>query len=479
MIFDSTGSVLGRAQIELRQYFPAPGWVEHDPEEIWRATLAVMRGALAQAGLAPRDLAAIGITNQRETALLWDRRTGEPVHPAIVWQDRRTVDTCEALIAAGHEPMIAAKTGLRLDPYFSASKIAWLLDHVPGARQRARAGALAFGTIDSFLAWRLSGGRHVTDATNAARTLLFDIHRSCWDSQLLDLFDIPASLLPEVTDCAGAIATSDATLLGIALPIAGMAGDQQAAAIGQGCVTPGTIKATYGTGCFILRNTGDMALISQNRLLTTLAYRLNGQARYALEGSIFVAGAAIQWLRDGLQLLGSAGDSEALAKRADPASAVYLVPAFTGLGAPYWDARARGALLGLTRDTSIADIVRAALEAVCFQTADLLAAMEQDGAGKPSILRVDGGMSVNDWTMQRLADLLGIPVERPVITETTALGAAFLAGLGTGLYGELAEVAGLWRRDRLFEPSVSEDERLARLADWRRAVRRVLSEPES
>jgi glycerol kinase len=475
MIFDAAGIVRGRAQIELRQHFPQPGWVEHDAEEIWRATCAVMRDALAQAGLAARDLAAIGITNQRETTVLWDRRTGVPIHNAIVWQDRRTTDSCEHMIAAGHDATIAAKTGLRLDPYFSASKIAWLLDHVPDARRRAEAGELAFGTIDSFLAWRLSGGRHVTDATNAARTLLYDIHRGCWDTTLLELFGIPLSLLPEIVACAGDIATCDASLLGAPVTIRGMAGDQQAAAIGQACIAPGTIKATYGTGCFILRNTGETALSSQHRLLTTVAYRIGGETSYALEGAIFVAGAAIQWLRDGLRLLANAGDSEELAKRADPASSVYLVPAFTGLGAPYWDARARGALLGLTRDTSIADIVRAALEAVCFQTADLLGAMEEDGAGKPAILRVDGGMTVNDWTMQRLADLLGIAVERPIVTETTSLGAAYLAGLGAGVYGELAEVEALWRRDRLFEPSLSEDERLTRLADWRRAVRRVLS----
>jgi len=478
MIFDAAGQVLGRAQRELAQHFPQAGWVEHDPEEIWRATLAVIAAAAEMAGLPPRDLAAIGIANQRETIVLWERATGAALHRAIVWQDRRTTELCEALISAGHEPAIAAKTGLRLDPYFSATKIAWLLEHVAGARRRAEAGELACGTIDCFLAWRLSGGRHVTDATNAARTLLFDIHRGGWDEALLALFGIPAALLPEIVPCAGAIARTSADLFGRAIPIAGMAGDQQAAAIGQACLAPGSIKATYGTGCFIIRNTGDVALASQHKLLTTLAYRLPDRTRYALEGSIFVAGAAIQWLRDGLRLLGSAGDSEALAKRADPASAVYLVPAFTGLGAPYWDARARGALLGLTRDTGIADIVRAALEAVCFQTADLLAAMEDDGAGRPAILRVDGGMSVNDWTMQRLADLLGVTVERPTVTETTACGAFFLAGLGAGLFASLEETTALWRRDRLFEPRLSEDERCTRLAGWRRAVRRVLSDGE-
>ena len=479
MIFDAAGLVLGRSQIELAQHFPQPGWVEHDPEEIFRATLAVVTGACAEAGLRPQELAAIGITNQRETIVLWERATGAVLHPAIVWQDRRTTELCEALIAAGHEPELARKSGLRLDPYFSASKIAWLLAHVPGARTRAEAGELACGTIDCFLVWRLSGGRHVTDATNAARTLLYDIHRGGWDEGLLARFEIPAALLPEVVDCAGPIATTAAALFGATVPIAGMAGDQQAAAIGQGCIAPGSIKATYGTGCFIIRNTGKVALASEHKLLTTLAYRLRGRTSYALEGAIFVAGAAIQWLRDGLRLLASAGDSEELARRADPASAVYLVPAFTGLGAPYWDARARGALLGLTRDTSIADIVRAALEAVCFQTADLLAAMEEDGAGRPQILRVDGGMSVNDWTMQRLADLLGIVVERPVVTETTACGAFFLAGIGTGIFADLEETSALWRRDRLFEPSLSEDERETRLAGWRRAVRRVLSSQET
>ncbi len=471
IVVDAAGKPVAAAQRELPQIFPRPGWVEHDPEEIWAATQDVIGRALASAGLKPGDLAAIGITNQRETTVVWERATGRPIHNAIVWQDRRTTEACEALQARGLDDLVAAKTGLIIDPYFSATKVAWILDHVPGARARAAAGELAFGTIDSFLAWRLSGGAHVTDATNAARTMLFDITRQDWDDDLLALFDIPRALLPQVVDSSGRCA--EATGLGAKIPIAGIAGDQQAATVGQMCFAPGTIKSTYGTGCFMLLNTGGAVVASRNRLLTTVAYRLNGRATYAMEGAIFVAGAAIQWLRDGLKLLQSAGQSAALAQAADPAAQVYLVPAFTGLGAPYWDARARGAILGLTRDTGIAEIVRAALEAVCFQTRDLVDAMAADGAQRPVTLRVDGGLTVNDWAMQFLADMLGVPVERPVVTETTAMGAAYLAGMATGVFPGLDGLAAFWQRDRRFEPAMSDDERETRYAGWRGAVRRV------
>ena len=473
LVVDARGRPVAQAQRELPQIYPRPGWVEHDPEEIWGATLDVMRRALSAAGLAARDLAAIGITNQRETTLVWERASGRPIHNAIVWQDRRTTEACEALCARGLDATVTAKTGLVIDPYFSATKLAWLLDRVEGARARAARGELAFGTIDSWLAWRLSGGAHVTDATNAARTMLFDIHRQDWDDELLALFDLPRALLPAVVDCAGRCADASADVLGAAVPIAGMAGDQQAATIGQMCFAPGAIKSTYGTGCFMLLNTGARAVASRNRLLTTVAYRLEGRPTYAMEGAIFVAGAAIQWLRDGLRLLQSAGESAALAQAADPSAEVYLVPAFTGLGAPYWDARARGAIFGLTRDTGIAELVRAALEAVCFQTRDLLTAMAADGATPPVMLRVDGGLTVNDWTMQFLADMLGVPVERPVVTETTAMGAAYLAGMATGVFPGLDGLAPFWQRDRLFEPTMSEDERAMRYDGWRAAVRRV------
>ncbi|MBM3600554.1 MAG: glycerol kinase GlpK [Alphaproteobacteria bacterium] len=478
MVFDGAGRPIGRAQKELPQIFPRPGWVEHDPEEIWRAALEVCRGAVADARLTPADVEAIGITNQRETTLLWERSTGRAIHNAIVWQDRRTADHCDRLRAAGHAPMVQRKTGLLIDPYFSATKLAWLLDNVAGARARAERGELAFGTIDCFLLWRLTGGkRHATDATNAARTMLFDIHRQNWDDELLSLFEVPRALLPQVLDCAGDFGATDARLLGRSLPIAGVAGDQQAATIGQTCLEPGMIKSTYGTGCFALLNTGPSAITSTNRLLTTIAYRLGGQTTYALEGSIFVAGAAIQWLRDGLKLIERAGDSEALAQRSTGAgpegTGVYLVPAFTGLGAPYWDARARGAIVGLTRDTGIADIVRAGLEAVCYQTRDLMGAMTADGAAAPTALRVDGGMVANDWAMQFLADILGLPVDRPVVTETTALGAAYLAGLTTGLFASLDALNKLWQAERKFHHAMSAAERDARYRGWLAAVGRV------
>jgi glycerol kinase len=475
LVIDPRGRPVAQAQRELPQIYPRPGWVEHDPEEIWAATRDVIGRALANAGLEARGLAAIGITNQRETTVVWERTSGRPIHNAIVWQDRRTTEACEALQARGLSGTVAATTGLVIDPYFSASKIAWILDHVEGARARAAAGELAFGTIDSFLAWRLSGGAHVTDATNAARTMLFDIRRQAWDDTLLDLFQIPRAMLPQVVDSAGRCADTARDTIGAVVPIAGIAGDQHAAAVGQMCFAPGTIKSTYGTGCFMLLNTGDQAVLSRNRLLTTVAYRIAGQPTFAMEGAIFVAGAAIQWLRDGLRLLASSGESAALAAAADPAAQVHLVPAFTGLGAPYWDARARGAILGLTRDTGIAEIVRAALEAVCFQTRDLVAAMAADGAAPPVALRVDGGMTVNDWAMQFLADILGVPVERPAVTETTAMGAAYLAGMAIGVFPGLDGLASFWQRERRFEPAMSEDERDTRYDRWRDAVRRVRS----
>ena len=476
MIFDARGGVLARAQAELRQHFPAEGWVEHEPEDIWRDTLQVCRDALAKATLDAKDLAAIGITNQRETTVVWERATGKPIHRAIVWQDRRTAEACRKLEAV-HGLAVAAKTGLVIDAYFSASKIAWILDQVPGARARAEAGELAFGTIDCFLLWRLTGGKsHRTDATNAARTLLYDIRAQAWDDGLLKLFGVPRAVLPEVLDNAADFGTTDPALLGAAIPVAGMAGDQQAATVGQVCFEAGQIKSTYGTGCFALLNTGGTFVPSKNRLLTTIAYRLGGKATYALEGSIFAAGSTIQWLRDGLKLIKSAGETEALARGGAGTGSVYLVPAFTGLGAPYWDPFARGAIMGLTRDTGIADIVRAGLEAVCYQTGDLMGAMADDFGKAPTTLRVDGGMTVNDWVMQRLADLLGVPVERPVVTETTALGAAFLAGLQVGVFPSLDALTDLWARDRRFEPAMAQEERSRRRQGWIDAVRRVRSE---
>ena len=477
VVFDAEGEVHGQAQRELHQHYPEPGWVEHDPEEIWQATLATAREALAAAKLGARDIAGIGITNQRETTVLWERASGRPVARAIVWQDRRTADRCAELAAQGHGAGVQAKTGLVLDPYFSATKIEWLLDRVPNARARAERGELAFGTVDAFLLWRLTGGKvHATDATNASRTLLFDLHRQDWDDELLRLFRVPRAVLPAVEDSAGDFGTASPDHFGAAIPVLGIAGDQQAATVGQACFAPGMIKSTYGTGCFALLNTGETAVASKNRLLTTLAYRLQGRATYAVEGAIFIAGAAIQWLRDGLGLIKDARESEALARAADPARRVYLVPAFTGLGAPHWDADARGALFGLTRDAGRAEIVRAALDACCFQTRDLLDAMRADGAD-PRSLRVDGGMVANDWLMQRLADLLGLPVERPRHIETTVRGAAALAGLAVGIYPSLDAIARKWSLDRAFEPRLSRDEREALHAGWQDAVARTLSKP--
>jgi glycerol kinase len=477
--FDGALQPLASAQQELRQIYPAPGEVEHDPEEIWAATVATVRAAIAKAGLAARDIAGIGITNQRETTVIWDRASGKPIHNAIVWQDRRTADFCDALRTSGHEPEIAAKTGLRLDPYFSASKIAWLLDRVNGARALAQAGRLAFGTIDSFLLWRLTGGKvHATDATNAARTMLFDIGRGQWDEGLCRTFGVPPSLLPRVADCAGEFGVTVPELFGASIRILGMAGDQQAATIGQGCFKPGMMKSTYGTGCFALLNTGAERVASRNRLLTTIAYQLDGKRTYALEGAIFIAGAAVQWLRDGLKIIAQASEADSLAGRADPAEQVYLVPAFVGLGAPYWDAQARAAIFGLTRNSGSAELARAALEAVGYQTRDLLEAMHTDwptASGAATVLRVDGGMTASAATMQFVADILASPVDRPVVMETTALGAAYLAGRPAGLCPDLDGFAGQWRLDRRFEPRMDASQRERKYSGWKDAVRRTLT----
>jgi glycerol kinase len=474
MLFDADGEVRAQAQIELAQIYPQAGWVEHDAEQIWRDIVSTARQVIAEVGVGAIE--AIGIANQRETTVIWDRASGAPLHNAIVWQDRRTADACARIAAAGQGEMIMSRTGLLLDPYFSATKVGWILDHVAGARDRARAGELAFGTIDSFLLWRLTGAKvHATDATNAARTQLFDIHRQTWDDDLLALHDIPRSLLPEVRDCSGLFGDTDPELFGASLPVTGIAGDQQAATFGQAAFQPGMMKSTYGTGCFALLNTGAEALRSTNNLLTTVAWRLDGKVDYALEGSIFAAGATVQWLRDGLKIIAHASDTQGLAEVTPTTDGVYLVPAFTGLGAPYWDPGARGAILGLTRDSGVGEIVRAALEAVCYQTKDLLGAMTADGAPSPPALRVDGGMVANDWTMQFLADILDIPVERPVISETTALGAAYLAGLATGYFKDMSDIAGRWRCDKRFEPAMAAAKRDALYAGWREAVERVRS----
>ena len=477
IVFGADLSILGLAQREFAQHYPASGWVEHDPEDIWRTTVETARQALAAARLDAADIAGIGITNQRETCLVWDRRTGQPIHRAIVWQDRRTAEACRALAQAGHEPAVTAKTGLLLDPYFSATKIAWLLDHVDGARTLAGAGHLAFGTVDSFLVWRLTGGKvHATDATNASRTLLYDISKGAFDDELLAMFDVPRSMLPEVRDCNAGYGTTEPSILGASIPILGVAGDQQAATIGQACFAPGMVKATYGTGCFALLNTGDRPVASRNRLLTTVAYQLDGKRTYALEGAIFIAGAAVQWLRDGVHVIASARESGTLAARSDPGQDVYLVPAFVGLGAPYWQPEARGALFGLTRATGPAELARAALEAVCYQTRDLVEAMHSDWAATARpVLRVDGGMVASDWTMQFLADILDAPVERPTIGETTALGAAWLAGHKAGAWPGQEEFGKLWRLDRDFKPAMAAAERERKYAGWMRSVRAVLA----
>ncbi len=477
IVFDSGLRPVATAQAEFPQHFPRPGWVEHEPEDLWRSALSTMRAALAKAGLAARDLAGIGITNQRETTIVWDRATGAAIHNAIVWQDRRTAGACARLREAGHEEPVRRRTGLLLDPYFSATKIAWILDQVPGARARAERGELAFGTVDSFLLWRLTGGAvHATDATNAARTLLCDIAGGRWDPTLARLFDVPMAMLPEIRDSAAAFGIARADWLGAEVPILGIAGDQQAATLGQGCVAPGMMKSTYGTGCFALLNTGAAPVLSRNRLLATVAWQLGGVRTYALEGAIFVAGAAVQWLRDGLRLIASAAETQALAAAADPAQQVILVPAFTGLGAPHWDAEAQGALFGLTRATGPAELARAALEAVGFQTRDLIEAMRRDwNEAAGSTLRVDGGMTASDWAMQFLADILGAPVERPAVTETTALGAAYLAALQADLAPDPADWAARWQAARRFTPAMPAAERERRYAAWQDAVARTLS----
>lgn len=469
ILFDQGLRPVASAQREFAQHFPAPGWVEHAPEDLWQSVLETGRAVIAQTGVVPQ---ALGITNQRETTVLWDRETGEPLHRAIVWQDRRTAETCADLRAAGLSPLVTERTGLLLDPYFSATKVKWVLDHVPGARDRARAGKIAFGTVDSFLIWRLTGGRvHATDATNAARTMLYDIGRNAWDAEICAALDIPMAVLPEVRDSADDFGVTDPALFGAAIPICGVAGDQQAATVGQACFAPGMMKSTYGTGCFALLNTGTARVQSQHRMLTTIAYRLRGQTTYALEGSIFVAGAVVQWLRDGLKIIQAAGETQALAEAADPAQGVVLVPAFTGLGAPYWKPESRGAIFGLTRNSGPAEMARAALESVGYQTRDLLEAMRADWQGAAGgVLRVDGGMTASAFAMQFLADVTGAPVDRPMITETTALGAAYLAGLQVGLCPEPAAFAASWALDRRFEPAMSAGERDARYARWRRAV---------
>jgi glycerol kinase len=477
MVFDRSLAVCGLGQKEFTQHFPRPGWVEHDVEEIWQSVVAVCRQALRKAGVKAGAIASIGITNQRETTLLWNRRTGKPLHRAIVWQDRRTASICADLRERGLEETFTAKTGLLLDPYFSGTKLAWLLDTVKGACALAERGELCFGTIDSFLIWRLTGGKvHATDATNASRTLLYNIHTGDWDDELLAILNVPRGILPDVKDCAADYGVSDPSILGAAIPIGGVAGDQQAATIGQACFEPGMMKSTYGTGCFALLNTGDKAVRSQNRLLTTVAYQLGGERTYALEGAIFIAGAAVQWLRDGLKIVRSAAETGALAARADPAQDVYLVPAFVGLGAPYWKAEARGAIFGLTRGTTQAELARAALEAVCYQTRDLLEAMQKDwGAAGKTVLRVDGGMTASDWTMQRLADMLDAPVDRPQVLETTALGAAYLAGLQAGLLPGPSAFAKRWKRQKRFSPKMAGAVREAKYRGWQAAVARLLS----
>ncbi len=488
ILFDAEIAPGASAQQEFTQHYPASGWVEHDAAEIWDSVVATCRAALDKGGLKAGDVAAIGITNQRETVVLWDRETGTPVHRAIVWQDRRTAEMCARLKADGHEAMVQENTGLLLDPYFSGTKLAWLLENVDGVRAKAEAGKLAFGTVDSWLIWNLTCGKaHVTDATNAARTLLYNIRKGCWDEDVCKLLDIPMSLLPEVKDCAAEFGMTDPALFGAAIPILGVAGDQQAATLGQACFEPGMLKSTYGTGCFALLNTGDTLVRSENRMLTTIAYQFDGKPTYALEGSIFIAGAVVQWLRDGLKIIESAPDSQRLAEEADPAQQLYLVPAFTGLGAPYWDPDARGAIYGLVRNSGPAEFARAALESVGFQTRDLWEAMTADwrGAGhdapedptKAATLRVDGGMSASDWAMQFLADILGAPVDRPKVLETTALGAAWIAGMKAGVYPDADGFAKMWALDRTFEPQMDADTRAARYAGWQDAVARTLSRP--
>src|SRR6201996_2079227 len=481
MVFGADLSVAAIAQQEFPQHFPASGWVEHDPEDIWNSTVATCRDALKKADLTAGDIAAIGITNQRETVVVWGRATGHAVHRAIVWQDRRTADICAKLKDEGHEPTITAKTGLIIDPYFSGTKVAWILDNVPGARERAMRGELLFGTVDCYLLWRLPGEKgHASDATNASRALLFNIHEGDWDDDLLKLLRVPRAMLPEVKDSSHRFGETVPDLFGGAIAVCGIAGDQQAATIGQACFTPGMIKSTYGTGCFALLNTGTTPVASKNKLLTTIAYQLAGKRTYALEGSIFVAGSAVQWLRDGLGIIKQAAETGPLADKSDTMQSVYLVPAFVGMGAPYWNPNVRGALFGLTRNTGPAELAHAALESVCYQTYDLREAMRADwpGGTAANVLRVDGGMTASDWTMQRLADLLDAPVDRPMILETTALGAAYLAGLAAGVHPAPEKFADNWRLERRFKPNMSAATRTRKLKGWTRAVKGVLASDE-
>ena len=474
ILFDKDMRPVQSCQQEFPQYFPQSGWVEHDAQEIWASVQAVVGGVMAQAGCTAKDIAAIGITNQRETTLVWDRNTGAPIHKAIVWQDRRTSAFCDRLRAEGHEAEITQKTGLLLDPYFSATKLHWLLTHVEGAAERAARGELLFGTMDSYLIWKLTEGRaHVTDATNAARTMLYDIRQGCWDAQICALMQVPSAMLPDVRDCASEFGTT--TLFGADIPILGVAGDQQAATIGQACFEPGMLKSTYGTGCFALLNTGGTLVTSKNRMLGTIAYQLGGKPTYALEGSIFIAGAVVQWLRDGLGLISAAHETADMAAAADPTQSLYLVPAFTGLGAPYWNADCRGAIFGLTRNSGPKEFAKAALQSVGYQSRDLLLAM-QDDMGRPgeAVLRVDGGMTASDWTMQFLSDILGAPVDRPRVLETTALGAAWLAGSRAGIYPDQQGFADSWACDRRFEPQMDAQRRDRLYSGWQDAVSRTL-----
>ncbi len=478
ILFDADLRVVATDQEEFTQHFPQSGWVEHAPDDLWVTTASTCRGVIERAHIDPSDIAAIGITNQRETTLVWDRKTGQPIHNAIVWQDRRTAETCRRLQEAGHGDMITERTGLLLDPYFSGTKLAWILDHVEGARAKAQAGDLLFGTVDTYLIWNLTGGKvHATDATNASRTLLYDIRKGRWSQTICDLLDVPMQMLPEVRDSADDYGTTRPDLFGREIPIMGVAGDQQAATVGQACFSPGMMKSTYGTGCFALLNTGDTPVRSQNRLLTTIAYQLDGKPTYALEGSIFIAGAVVQWLRDGLKIIREAKETQPLADKADPHQSLILVPAFTGLGAPYWQPDCRGAIYGLTRNSGPAEFARAALESVGFQTRDLLEAMTADWTpqGGGQVLRVDGGMSASDCAMQFLADIIGAPVDRPEVLETTALGAAWLAGMKAGVYPDAAGFAKGWALEQRFQPAMNDETRAARYAAWKRAVAATMS----
>ncbi|MFT5706784.1 MAG: glycerol kinase [Oceanospirillaceae bacterium] len=475
IIFDENAQLIAQAQQEFEQIFPADGWVEHRPSDILETVLATCKQVLSEAKLSAGDINSIGITNQRETTIVWDKVTGEAIYNAIVWQDRRTHEYCSTLVDQGLSAQITAKTGLLIDAYFSATKVTWILDNVTGARARADAGELLFGTVDSYLLWHLTKGeKHCTDATNASRTMLFNIHTQQWDSELLSLFNIPCAMLPQVLDCSADFGSTDASIFGANIPVCGIAGDQQAALFGQACFSSGMAKSTYGTGCFLIINTGKTAVKSQHRLLTTVGYRLNGEVSYALEGSIFIAGAAIQWLRDGLKIIDDAKQVEALARSANSDSQVVMVPAFTGLGAPHWDPNARGAILGLTRDTGIADIVAAALKAVCYQTKDLISAIEDEKIplGK---LRVDGGMANNDWMLQFLSDLVAVEVQRPSLVETTALGAAYLAGLYTGVFSSLEDISEKWQCQAQFTPSWDDGQRTAHQQLWQQSVAKVLT----